>query len=138
MRLEPLFCPECGEMARGTLETVSGVAEFELAQDGAVEYTGYTDVWWDEQRTLADEGGNIRLVCPKGHDWAARDTGGEEGPVMTQAGGRCPDCGDLPPGRGRGGPAGRDAAPRLPEPRVPVSRLSREGAPGGDGPAHLG
>ena len=72
--LEPLFCPECGEMARGSLETVAGVAEFELAPDGAVRYTGYTDVWWDEQRTVADEGGNVRLVCPQGHDWAARET----------------------------------------------------------------
>ena len=61
-------------MARGSLETVAGVAEFELAPDGAVRYTGYTDVWWDEQPTVADEGGNVRLVCPQGHDWPARET----------------------------------------------------------------
>lgn len=71
-------------MARGTLETVAGVAEFELAADGSdeVEYTGYTDVWWDELHPLVDEGGNVRLVCPKGHDWAAR-----EAPETTSRGG---------------------------------------------------
>ena len=74
MRFEPLCCPECGELARGTLETVTGVAEFALTPDGAVAYTGHTHVWWAEQRTIEDAGGNVRLVCPQGHDWAARET----------------------------------------------------------------
>ena len=72
MRFDPLFCPECGEMARGTLETVTGVAEFDIADDGSVTYSGYTDVWWEEQHTVEDEGGNVRLVCHCGHDWSAR------------------------------------------------------------------
>jgi hypothetical protein len=72
MRFDPLFCPECGEMARGTIETVTGVAEFDIADDGSVTYSGYTDIWWEEQQTVTDEGGNVRLVCPKGHDWSAR------------------------------------------------------------------
>ncbi len=75
MKFEPLFCPECGEMARGTLETLTGVANFAPAADGSLEYTGYTDLWWDEQRTVVDEGGYARLVCPSGHDWAARAEG---------------------------------------------------------------
>lgn len=73
MRLDPNRCPECGDVARGTLETVTGVAEFTLAADRSVEYTGYTDIWWDELKTVVDEGGGyVRLVCPNGHDWAAR------------------------------------------------------------------
>ena len=35
MRFEPLFCPECGEMARGTLETITGVGEFDAVPGGA-------------------------------------------------------------------------------------------------------
>ena len=72
MRFDPLFCPECGEMARGTVETVAGVAEFDIADDGSVTYSGYTDIWWEEQQTVEDEGGIIRLVCHCGHDWSAR------------------------------------------------------------------
>ncbi len=75
MRFEPFFCPECGEMARGTLETITGVAEFVVAADGSIEYTGYTNIWWDEQRTVTDAGGYVRLVCPNGHDWAAQGDG---------------------------------------------------------------
>lgn len=78
LRLESLYCPECGEFARGTVETLSGVAEFEVAADGTIAYSGYTDVWWEEQRTVTDDGGNVRLVCANGHDWAARTAG--EGP----------------------------------------------------------
>ncbi len=76
MRFAPLPCPECGAMARGTLETIPGLAEFAPAADGSIEYTGYTNVWWDEQRTVVDEGGYVRLACPNGHDWAAQGEGG--------------------------------------------------------------
>jgi hypothetical protein len=72
MRFDPLFCPECGEMARGTLETITGVAEFAVAEDGSVEWSGYTAVDWDAQETVVDDGGNARLVCPSGHEWFAR------------------------------------------------------------------
>ena len=71
MRFDPLFCPECGEMARGSLETITGIAEFNAVEDG-VEYSGDTAIDWDSQETIVDEGGNARLVCPNGHDWAAR------------------------------------------------------------------
>jgi hypothetical protein len=72
MRFDPLFCPECGEMARGTLETITGVAEFDASDNGSVEYSGYTEINWDGQETVTDDGGNARLVCPNGHDWPAR------------------------------------------------------------------
>ena len=72
MRFDPLLCPECGEMARGTVETITGVAEFDAADDGTVTFSGYTHVWWEEQRTIEDAGGNVRLVCHNGHDWSAR------------------------------------------------------------------
>ena len=72
MRFDPLFCPECGEMARGTVETVSGIAEFDASGDGSVMYSGYTAIDWDAQETVVDEGGTARLVCPSGHEWSAR------------------------------------------------------------------
>ena len=59
-------------MARGTLETITGVAEFDALDDGTVKFSGYTHVWWEEQRTIEDAGGNVRLICHYGHDWAAR------------------------------------------------------------------
>jgi hypothetical protein len=79
MRFDPLFCPERGEMARGTLETITGVAEFEANDDGTVEYSGDTDIWWNAQETVTDEGGNVRLVCPTGHEWSARLHESEQG-----------------------------------------------------------
>ena len=72
LRFDPLFCPECGEMARGTLETVTGVAEFGVAEDGSVTYSGYTAIDWDAQQTVVVDGGNARLVCQSGHEWSAR------------------------------------------------------------------
>lgn len=59
-------------MARGTVETISGVAEFDALDDRLVTYSGYTDVWWGEQRTVTDDGGNARPVCTNGHDRPAR------------------------------------------------------------------
>ncbi len=72
-------------MARGTLETLRGVAEFVATPDGSIEYTGYTNLWWDEQRTVVDEGGYARLVCPEGHDWDSRGEGLELPKEVRQA-----------------------------------------------------
>lgn len=72
MRFDPLICSECGDPARGTVETITGVAEFDIADDGSVTYSGYTDIWWEEQRTVEDSDGKVRLVCHCGHDWPAR------------------------------------------------------------------
>jgi hypothetical protein len=81
MRFDPLFCPECGEMARGMVETITGVAEFEVDPDGSIDWAGHTRIDWDAQEPLVDDGGNARLVCPGGHEWSARmhepDKGGD-------------------------------------------------------------
>ncbi len=59
-------------MARGTLETITGVAEFDVAAEGSVEWSGSTAVDWDAQETVLDDGGNARLICPRDHEWSAR------------------------------------------------------------------
>lgn len=69
MKLATPACPECGGPARGTVERLAGVAEFYDRADGEVEYSGWTDVWWDEQKTVTNEAGQAKLICPEGHDW---------------------------------------------------------------------
>lgn len=63
-------CPKCGEFAKGTLETVNGLALLtEPDIDGKSEWQGETKIWWDEQKTVTDARGKVTLVCHKGHDW---------------------------------------------------------------------
>ena len=77
MKIHQPQCPECGEPARGTLERLCGCAEFagEPGPDTPVEYSGWTEIWWDEQRSVhekdAPEGpDNLPLVCcENGHSW---------------------------------------------------------------------
>ena len=71
MRLEPWKCPECDQPAKGTLESIPGVARLLFDEDGNAEYFGQTDVCWDGQQTVLDESGRATLVCPEGHDWPA-------------------------------------------------------------------
>ena len=76
MRLEPFDCPQCGEVAKGTLETLSGVALLFKAIDnngnptGEVEYDGYTEIFWNDQQTV-HRNGNPVLICSSGHTWEA-------------------------------------------------------------------
>lgn len=78
MKLHTPMCPDCGEPAHGTLERLTGYAQFDgvPTTDNDVNWGGWTEIWWDEQRTgLQDdqqpEGpGNLPLVCcPNGHTW---------------------------------------------------------------------
>ncbi len=69
MKLETRACPECMAPARGTVERLAGVAEFTEQRHGSVEYSGYTDVWWDESETVRDDAGRLQLICPSGHTW---------------------------------------------------------------------
>ena len=59
MKLENPNCPECGEPAHGTLERLCGYAEFVgvPGPDAPVEYSGWTEIWWDEQRTVHQNDG---------------------------------------------------------------------------------
>ncbi len=77
MRLHQPVCPVCGELAIGTIERLSGRAEFaSVAADGTAEYSGQTQVWWEEQKTALqndsapESGENLPLViCPNAHEW---------------------------------------------------------------------
>jgi hypothetical protein len=78
MKLHEPFCPECGEPAHGTVERLMGRAEFNgVPGPGvSVEYRGWTEVWWDEQRTAHQKEGEPegsdnppRVCCVNGHSW---------------------------------------------------------------------
>ena len=78
MKLHTPLCPECGEPAHGTVERLCGHAAFAgvPGADAQVDYSGWTEIWWDEQRTVhqnddAAEGlDNLPLVCcSNGHSW---------------------------------------------------------------------
>jgi len=74
MRFRPIHCPECGQRATGTVENLSGVAQFlPPDQNGEIEYDGYTEVNWDTQETVTDAKGRTNLTCPDGHEWFARE-----------------------------------------------------------------
>ena len=78
MKLHEPLCPECGEPAKGTLEQLSGRADFNIDPGPGVDvdYGGWTEIWWDEQRTVLEhedkpEGPENRplVCCPNGHTW---------------------------------------------------------------------
>jgi len=77
MKIHTSLCSKCGEPAYGTLEIIHGCACIgEPDDDGVTDYTGYTDVWWDDQKTVLqfpdrDPGpDNLPLVCCRnGHTW---------------------------------------------------------------------
>ncbi|MBN2561560.1 MAG: hypothetical protein JXQ75_11580 [Phycisphaerae bacterium] len=78
MKLHTPLCPDCGEPAKGTLEHLTGRADFdgEPGPGVDVDYGGWTEIWWDEQRTVLEHEEkpespeNRPLVCcPNGHTW---------------------------------------------------------------------
>ena len=71
MRFDPPLCPQCRQLAKGTLETIPGLALLLFDEDGNAEYAGGTDVCWDGQQPIRDERGRVRLICPDGHQWPA-------------------------------------------------------------------
>lgn len=72
MRFTPLTCPTCQAPAHGTVERLAGVALLtEPDEKGRVDYAGSTEIWWDEQRSVTDKRGRVRLICPAGHEWWA-------------------------------------------------------------------
>ncbi len=71
-RPEDLHCPECGAEARGTLERLSGVANFlrdPAWPAGTVEYEGGTDIFWDDSQTDPVGASGVTLLGFCGHDW---------------------------------------------------------------------
>ncbi|MHC4405167.1 MAG: hypothetical protein ACYTG0_36440 [Planctomycetota bacterium] len=71
MRFKPWKCPECGQQAKGTLETIPGIALLLFDEDGNAQYAGETAICWDGQATVCDEYGRVTLDCPDGHAWLA-------------------------------------------------------------------
>lgn len=71
MRFSPWKCPECGQAAKGTLETIPGLALLIFDDDGQATYAGETEIDWDSQATQHDEAGRVLLQCPDGHQWPA-------------------------------------------------------------------
>ncbi len=69
MNLETPHCPQCGELAKGTVEQMKGCANLLRHHDGSFEYSGSTEIWWDEQRTVTDKKDRVLLICDNGHDW---------------------------------------------------------------------
>ena len=72
-------CPTCGELARGSIERLAGCAEFDWEEvPGQAVYSGYTDVWWDEQTMETNETGQAHLICSQGHEWYSDSDNAED------------------------------------------------------------
>jgi len=71
MRFTPWKCPECGQTAKGTLETVPGLALLVFDDSGDADYEGETVINWNNQASQHDETGRDILECPEGHQWPA-------------------------------------------------------------------
>jgi hypothetical protein len=65
-------CEICGELAKGTMESLPGVALFVFDKEDTAEYSGETEIWWNDQTTRYDAEGRIALVCPNDHVWYSR------------------------------------------------------------------
>jgi hypothetical protein len=73
MKFDPLRCPECGEVADGTVDTVPGRALFTQPDErGHVDWFGETKMFWDGQTTEMGPNGEHTLECTNGHQWLAR------------------------------------------------------------------
>lgn len=73
-------CPQCGKPARGTLERLEACAEFVRDESGRVDFSGYTEVFFDSALTVRRRG-RVVLLCHCGHDWTARELPEPEAPA---------------------------------------------------------
>jgi hypothetical protein len=71
MRFTPWKCPQCGQSAAGTVETVPGLALLTIDESGQAEYAGETTIDWNGQTSCRDQSGKAILECPDGHQWPA-------------------------------------------------------------------
>lgn len=78
-RFTPLRCPEGNELPKGTLETVEGVADLIISDDGQAEYGGWTEVFWNSQQTIRDAQGMVTLIGTCDHQWQAEVVDAEPG-----------------------------------------------------------
>lgn len=81
MHFSKPFCPHCGWLADGTLETITGKAGLMWDKDnpqytldrtqGLADYNGETKMFWNEQRTVTNKRGLVVMLCPNGHEWGS-------------------------------------------------------------------
>lgn len=55
-KIEPDRCPNCGTVVSGIIEVVPVYVQVEEQPNNTFDYSGLSDVWWDDQRP--DEGPN--------------------------------------------------------------------------------
>jgi hypothetical protein len=72
MKFDVPRCPVCNELAKGTLESVPGMALLIFKQEGEAEYLGETEIFWKDQVTRFDRKGRVTLLCTNGHQWRSR------------------------------------------------------------------
>ena len=74
MRWETEKCPQCGQDAHATLETLQGKALLQRGDGDELEYEGTTEIFWDTQETVRNEVEEDCLMCANGHEWYSRQT----------------------------------------------------------------
>jgi len=72
MTFDMPWCTVCGQLARGMLEIVPGLALLNFDNAGRAEYEGETKIAWDDQLPCRDRQGRLTLQCPDGHQWQAQ------------------------------------------------------------------
>jgi hypothetical protein len=73
MKISCPKCPECGGLAIGTLEELEAWARLDFDDNGEAEYSGYTEVIWETQRTVVNiEDETVTLECEAGHQWRSK------------------------------------------------------------------
>jgi hypothetical protein len=71
MQFTPDHCPECGKIAVGTIEKLTGLALISFTAEGEAFYDGETKIDWDSQKTDRDSWNRATLECAEGHQWGA-------------------------------------------------------------------
>ena len=70
IKWDEMTCPECGGEIAGTVELVYGIAGMIGNAEDGFEYDGHTEICWDSQMTVQEEGRDT-LQCADGHEWTA-------------------------------------------------------------------
>lgn len=82
MKLVTPNCPHCKVPAVKSHETIPGAAGISIEPDGSFDFTGGTDVWWDDQTTNVDAKGRMTLECDCGRTWKSAVLDDEGRPAL--------------------------------------------------------